>query len=74
MKRISVFLLQLTLNLEPLYGMILAVIFFKEHQQMNLNFYVGSAIILSAVIFYPFLKKWMYKPATQEHQTNVGEQ
>jgi drug/metabolite transporter (DMT)-like permease len=61
MKRISVFLLQLTLNLEPLYGMVLAIIFFKEHRDMNLNFYVGSAIILSAVIFYPFLKKRMYK-------------
>ena len=67
MKRISVFLFQLTLNLEPLYGMVLAIIFFKEHREMNFNFYAGSAIILSAVLFYPFLKKKANKPeAIQE--------
>ncbi len=61
MKRISAFFIQLTINLEPLYGMVMAVIFFKEHHQMNLNFYIGSTIILSAVIIYPFIKKRMYK-------------
>lgn len=57
MKRISVFLIQLTLNLEPLYGMIMAIIFFREHQQVNLNFYAGTVIILMAVLLYPILKK-----------------
>lgn len=57
MKRISVFLIQLTLNLEPLYGMILAVIFFQEHQQVNFSFYAGTVIILMAVLLYPVLKK-----------------
>lgn len=59
MKKVSVFLIQLTLNLEPLYGMVLAVLFFQEHQQMNLSFYGGTLIILLAVLLYPFLKKKM---------------
>lgn len=57
MKRISVFMIQLTLNLEPLYGIIMAVIVFGNQEKMDLNFYIGTLVILSAVITYPFLKK-----------------
>ena len=57
MKRISVFLIQLTLNLEPVYGIIMAVIIFGHEEKMNLNFYIGTLVILSAVITYPLLKK-----------------
>lgn len=57
MKRISVFMIQLTLNLEPVYGIIMAVIIFGQQEKMNLNFYIGTLVILSAVITYPFVKK-----------------
>jgi drug/metabolite transporter (DMT)-like permease len=57
MKRISVFMIQLTLNLEPLYGIIMAVIIFGQEEKMNVNFYVGTAVILGAVVTYPFVKK-----------------
>jgi drug/metabolite transporter (DMT)-like permease len=56
MKRISVFLIQLTLNLEPLYGIVMAVIIFKQNEKMNLNFYVGTALILCAVGSYPIIR------------------
>src|SRR5690606_4861211 len=64
MKKISVFVIQLTLNLEPLYGIIMAVIIFGDTEKMNTNFYIGTIIILSAVASYPFLKKRFDKPAT----------
>src|SRR5688500_10236729 len=57
MKKISVFLIQLTLNLEPVYGIIMAVIIFGDSEKMGLNFYLGTLIILSAVLSYPFLRK-----------------
>lgn len=57
MKRMSVFTLQLTLNLEPVYGIIMAVVIFGQAEKMNLNFYLGTILILSAVIIYPALKK-----------------
>lgn len=57
MKKISVFLIQLTLNLEPLYGIIMAVIIFKQDEKMGWNFYLGTVIILSAVASYPMLKR-----------------
>ncbi len=57
MKKVSVFLIQLTLNLEPVYGIIMAVIIFGAEEKMGLNFYAGTLIILSAVASYPFLKR-----------------
>jgi drug/metabolite transporter (DMT)-like permease len=56
-KRLSVFFIQLTLNLEPVYGIILAIIIFGQQEVMKLNFYVGTLIILMAVATYPFLKR-----------------
>lgn len=56
MKKISVFLLQLTLNLEPLYGIIMAVIIFGQSERMGWNFYAGTIIILGAVFAYPWFR------------------
>lgn len=56
MKKISVFMIQLTLNLEPLYGIVMAVIIFGETEKMGANFYIGTVIILGAVAVYPSLR------------------
>ena len=58
-KKLSVFFIQLALNLEPVYGIILALIVFGEQEVMGSNFYLGTAIILSAVVFYPVIRKRM---------------
>lgn len=62
MKRLTVFFIQLTLNLEPVYGIIMALIVFGDREKMGLNFYLGTLIILGAVISYPALKKKFDKP------------
>lgn len=56
MKRLSVFVIQLSLNLEPVYGIILALLIFGESEVMDWSFYLGTVIILAAVLLYPFLK------------------
>jgi drug/metabolite transporter (DMT)-like permease len=56
MKKVSVFLISLTLNLEPVYGIVMAVIIFGGSEKMNLNFYIGTLVILGAVLSYPLLK------------------
>jgi len=56
-KKFSVFFIQLALNLEPVYGIILALIIFGKQEVMSASFYVGTIIILSAVILYPALKR-----------------
>lgn len=55
-RRISVFLFQLTLNLEPVYGILMALVVFGEVERMSLSFYAGAFVIFCAVIAYPFLK------------------
>jgi drug/metabolite transporter (DMT)-like permease len=57
MKKLSVFFMQLTLNLEPVYGIILAVLIFGKTEKMTLQFYLGTLIILLAVLTYPILKR-----------------
>jgi drug/metabolite transporter (DMT)-like permease len=57
MKKISVFLIQLALNLEPIYGIAMAVLIFGSEEKMGANFYVGALIIMAAVVLYPVFKK-----------------
>ncbi|OHX65513.1 DMT family transporter [Flammeovirga pacifica] len=56
-KNLSAFQVNLTVNLEPIYGIILALIFFGEKEQMSSGFYFGAGIILLSVLSYPVLKK-----------------
>lgn len=62
MKKLSVFFIQLTLNLEPVYGIIMALIILGDAEKMGLNFYAGTLIIISAVVSYPWLKSKFDKP------------
>ena len=57
LKRLTVFTIHLAYNLEPVYGIILAAVFFSEHQQLGPMFYLGSAIILLAVVAHPFIAR-----------------
>ena len=57
LKFLSAFAANLTVNLEPVYGIVLAVIILKENQELSAGFYWGCLIILLAVFSYPFLKK-----------------
>jgi drug/metabolite transporter (DMT)-like permease len=46
----------LTVNLEPIYGIILAFIFLGDSEKMNPLFYLGALLILSTVIANGLLK------------------
>jgi drug/metabolite transporter (DMT)-like permease len=57
LKHISAFSVNLTLNLEPVYGIIMAILFFHENRELNPGFYLGTLIILFSVFLYPVLHK-----------------
>ena len=61
MKRISAFAINLVINMEPVYGIILAYLVFGEKEQMAGGFYLGTAIILVAVLSYPYLDKFYHR-------------
>lgn len=62
MKFLSPYTVMLTINLEPIYGIILAVLVFKETEKMSVNFYIGALIILLTVILNGVLKYFLKKP------------
>ncbi len=54
LQKISAFTNNLTYNLEPLYGIILAFIIFDEGKYVNQGFYLGFALILLSVLLQMF--------------------
>lgn len=49
LKKISAFTVNLTYNLEPVYSIILAMIFFHEAKELNAAFYAGLGLIILSV-------------------------
>ncbi len=45
LKRLSPFTITLSVNLEPVYGILLAFIIYKENQQLGTGFYLGMGLI-----------------------------
>ena len=56
MKHLSAYTVMLTINLEPIYGIILAVIIFQEKEKMSTGFYLGALLILATVIINAIIK------------------
>lgn len=56
MRFISPYTVVLTYNLEPVYGIILALLLFPESEIMSSSFYIGAAIIISVVMLNGILK------------------
>ena len=50
LKKISAFTQNLTYNLEPVYGVLLAFFIFKEHNMLSVHFYIGVGFIVLAVL------------------------
>ena len=54
---LSAFNSTLIVNLEPVYGILLAWWILKENEQLTPNFYLGVALILGIVFLFPVLKR-----------------
>ena len=50
LKHISPFTMNVTLNLEPVYGILISFLVFKEHKQLGMYFYIGFFLIAISVI------------------------
>ncbi len=56
-KIFSAYTFNLTLNLEPVYGILLAYSILGQKERMTSGFYVGTLVILGSVLIYPLLQK-----------------
>ncbi|MES2828116.1 MAG: EamA family transporter [Bacteroidota bacterium] len=57
MKSLSAFRVALITNLEPVYGILLAFVFFGTKEKMSVGFYIGALLIIGSVFLYPLYKK-----------------
>lgn len=56
MKYLTPYTVMLTINLEPIYAIVLALIVFGEKEQMSVEFYYGAFIVLFVVVLNGILK------------------
>lgn len=49
MRQLSPFTVMLATNLEPVYGILLALLVFREAELMSAGFYVGAVVILASI-------------------------
>ncbi|SHM55136.1 EamA domain-containing membrane protein RarD [Cyclobacterium lianum] len=66
MKRVTAFAINLTINMEPVYGILLAFMVFGEKEKMTPGFYLGTLIILSSVCIYPLIQYALRKKMTRQ--------
>ena len=61
LKKMSPFTIVLTNNLEPVYGIVLALIIFGERERMSFEFYIGAMVIFSCVLINGLIKSNIFK-------------
>jgi drug/metabolite transporter (DMT)-like permease len=57
LRQLSAFGTQLATNLEPVYAIVLAIALFGEQRQLGSGFYLGVAIILSAILLHALIER-----------------
>ena len=57
MKVLTPFTTAIAINLEPVYAIILAVMFFGDEEVMGVEFYFGASLIIGAVIINTLIKR-----------------
>ena len=56
MKQLNPFTIMLIINMEPIYGILLALLIFGESELMSSDFYIGLLIILFAIVSNSIVK------------------
>ena len=56
-KKLGAYTVSLTINLEPIYTMILAVVLLNEHKILSIEFYVSAFLIIGALLLNAWLSR-----------------
>lgn len=60
-KYLGAFTVTLSINLEPVYTMILAIFILQENEKLGASFYIGALIIILVVAANPIIKSYLKK-------------
>ena len=55
LRQLSAYASALAVNLEPVYAVIMAIVFLGEQQELGAGFYLGALLIMAVVFVYPLL-------------------
>jgi len=55
MRYLTAYASNLVMNFEPVYGILLAALFFREHENLPLTFYLGTAAIVAANVLHGWM-------------------
>lgn len=64
LKQVSAYTANLVFNMEPVYGILLAIILLNEHRELHPRFYLGVIIIIFIVFLHPYISKKLAHDAT----------
>ena len=62
LRHLSAYTTNLAFNLEPVWGILMAALLFKEHEQLHPLFYAGIGTILLANALHPLILRKLAKP------------
>jgi drug/metabolite transporter (DMT)-like permease len=68
LKVVSAFVSSLSINLEPVYGIVLAYFILGDNEDVSHSFYIGAVIILAAVLGHPVLQRYQRKRKKDEQR------
>ena len=57
LRHVSAFTTQLLLNLEPIYAILLAAMFFQEYKELSFGFYLGATMVVFTILLQPWLRR-----------------
>ena len=57
LRHMSIFVINVAYNLEPVYGIVLAALLFGDTERMSAGFYAGATVIMGTVLVLPWLSR-----------------
>ena len=63
LNHVSAFASNMVINMEPVYGVILAWLILGDNEDLTPEFYIGTAMIILVVFLYPVFRRRMVKKA-----------
>jgi drug/metabolite transporter (DMT)-like permease len=70
MKKLGAFTVSLSINLEPVYTILLAIPILNEHELLNTNFYIGAALIILVVVANGVVKGLMKRNSNKVEKSS----
>lgn len=64
LKHMTAFTANLSINLEPVYGILLAAWILNENEDLDTSFYIGASLIMLVVFIFPIFDKKIWKRKT----------